>query len=83
MASWKLPDSVVEAVAHHHRPSAGSFDEFGAMGLVHVAHALADRPGDGTIPGLDLDFIGSFDMWDQSAVWLAAADDLEYELAHG
>jgi HD-like signal output (HDOD) protein len=82
LASWKLPDLVVEAVAHHHRPSAGSFDEFGAIGLVHVAHALAHRPGDGTIPGLDLDFIGRFDMWDQSAAWLAAADDFEYELAN-
>ena len=83
LASWKLPDTVVEAVAHHHRPSAGSFDEFGAIGLVHVAHALAERPGDGTLPGLDLDFIGRFDLWDQSAAWLAAADDLEYEMANG
>jgi putative nucleotidyltransferase with HDIG domain len=82
LASWKLPDAVVEAVAHHHRPAAGSFDEFGPIGLVHVAHALANRPGDGTVPGLDLDFIGGLDMWDQTAAWLAAAEDFEYELAN-
>lgn len=83
LASWKLPDTVVEAVAHHHLPSAGSYSEFGAIGLVHVAHALEDRPGDGTIPGLDLEFVGRFDMWDQTRVWNDAADEFEYELAHG
>jgi len=83
LASWKLPDIVVEAVAHHHRPSAGNFDEFGTTGLVHVAHALAKRPGDGTLPSLDMDFIGRFDLWDQIAVWIDAADEFEYDLANG
>lgn len=83
LSSWKLPDVIVEAVAHHHLPSAGNFHEFGATGLVHVAHALAHRPGDGTLPGLDADFIGRFDLWDQIAVWIDAADEFEYELANG
>jgi hypothetical protein len=83
LASWKLPDVIVEAVAHHHLPSAGNFDEFGTTGLVHVANALAKRPGDGTLPGLDADFIGRFDLWDQIAVWIDAADEFEYELANG
>ncbi len=82
LASWKLPDVIVEAVAHHHRPSAGNFDEFGTTGLVHVANALAKRPGDGTLPGIDPDFIGRFDLWDQIALWIDAADDFEYELAN-
>lgn len=82
LSSWNLPDAVVEAVAHHHRPSAGSFDEFGSIGLVHVAHSLANRLDDGTLPGLDLDFIGRFDLWDQVAAWSAAADEFEYELVN-
>ena len=82
LASWKLPDVIVEAVAHHHKPSAGNFDEFGTTGLVHVANALARRPGDGTLPGLDTDFIGRFDLWDQIAVWIDVADEFEYDLAN-
>lgn len=82
LAAWNLADVIVEAVAHHHRPSAGNFDAFGVIGLVHVAHALAQRPGDGTLPGLDVEFIRRFDLWDQIAVWIGAADEYDYESAN-
>ena len=82
LASWKLADPVVEAVAHHHAPSAGSYDELGPAGIVHIAHALAHRPGNGTLPAVDLEFMGKLDLWDRAAMWIAGAEDLEYQAAN-
>lgn len=63
-------------------PSVGNFDEFGTTGLVHVAHALAIRPGDGTLPGIDTEFISRFGLYDQTYAWISAAEDFEYEMAN-
>lgn len=38
---WGLPDTVVEAVAFHETPSAGSSEEFDVLGIAHVASRLA------------------------------------------
>jgi putative nucleotidyltransferase with HDIG domain len=38
---WGLPSSVVEAVAHHHRPERVPLEELDAVGIVHIANALA------------------------------------------
>lgn len=38
---WGLPMAIVEAVAHHHQPQRGGQREFGLIGIVHVAVALA------------------------------------------
>ena len=40
LACWGLPPIVVEAVAHHHRPSALGRTHFDAVGAVHVAEVL-------------------------------------------
>ncbi len=82
LSTWNLADPVVEAVAHHHRPSAGNFSELGAAALVHIAHALVQRPGNGTLPDIDLELMGQFDLWDHTATWIAAAEDLEYKAAN-
>ncbi len=37
---WGLPDSIVEAVAFHHRPSDFPRSTFGALTAVHVADAI-------------------------------------------
>lgn len=41
---WGLPDTVVEAVAHHEAPTGWVGSGFGVVGIVHVAHALAEAP---------------------------------------
>ncbi len=39
---WGLPTPIVEAVAHHHAPSRIGSSQFDAVGVVHVAVALAN-----------------------------------------
>jgi HD-like signal output (HDOD) protein len=43
LACWGLPRIVVEAVAHHHRPSNLGRTHFDPVGAVHVAEALAQE----------------------------------------
>ncbi len=38
---WGMPLSIVEAVAHHHRPSAVAPERLDVLGAVHIADALA------------------------------------------
>lgn len=40
---WGLPTPVVEAVAHHHQPRRIPHDMLDAVGIVHIADALAHR----------------------------------------
>jgi HD-like signal output (HDOD) protein/CheY-like chemotaxis protein len=40
---WGLPYSIVEAVAHHHRPQRVPASAWGIVGAVHVACVLADE----------------------------------------
>jgi len=39
---WKLPESIVEVIANHHRPADGPLGE---IGIVHMACLLADLLG--------------------------------------
>jgi HD-like signal output (HDOD) protein len=43
LGCWGLPRAVVEAVAHHHRPSRLGRAAFDAVGAVHVAEALVQE----------------------------------------
>lgn len=55
---WHLPDSIVQAIASHHRPSGLDADGVASLGaIVHIAnavgHALADpAPSWDTLPGV-------------------------------
>jgi HD-like signal output (HDOD) protein/CheY-like chemotaxis protein len=71
---WGLPMAMVEAVAFHHDP-AGAEDEFGIVGAVHVALALAC----GYEPDLayleSVGVLGKLERWRELAAKLAAAGD--------
>ena len=55
LACWGLPRIVVEAVAHHHHPSALGRTHFDPVGAVHVADALVKAVmGPASDPSLDL-----------------------------
>ncbi|MCC7382064.1 MAG: HDOD domain-containing protein [Deltaproteobacteria bacterium] len=45
LGAWGLPQSLVEAVAYHHRPSAAPADVADLATLLHVATALSDPAG--------------------------------------
>jgi HD-like signal output (HDOD) protein len=57
LSLWGLPDSVVEAVAHHHDPLAVPGAALDAVAAVHIADALAQEvePTDGTLRPSSLD----------------------------
>jgi HD-like signal output (HDOD) protein len=77
LALWGLPQSIVDAVAHHHTPRRGRAG--GLAGVVHVADVLV---GDGLrryglITGrqpMDLEFVRSLGVDDQLPGWTQLVD---------
>jgi len=67
LASWGLPDSVVEAVAWHHRPAPGRLD---AAMAVHLADALS---GAGEAACIDLGLLSVVGLHHRLQEWEAMA----------
>jgi putative nucleotidyltransferase with HDIG domain len=92
LSLWGLPDSVVEAVAHHHDP--GSFPGLALhpVAAVHIANALAhqlqpsarDNPPPGTLEEGFLDRLGlqpRQELWRQLAArWASRLSEPETRL---
>ena len=69
---WGLPFAVVEAVAHHHRPSRlGRREDCRLVAALHVADAMAD--GEGGTAALDQAFLDGIDCRDEVERWLRLA----------
>ena len=72
LADWGLPASIVEAVLHRESPDAAAAREFGLVGALHVATALADEFGP-PLPGgqvtLDLEYLRAVGVLDQVGAW--------------
>lgn len=73
---WGLEHSIVEAVAHHHRPArAPDQGGFGVVGATHVADALA-REQDGSEPQtivLDEEYLQAVGVLEKLTEWRAIA----------
>lgn len=76
---WGLPDTVVEAVAFHETPSRCDSEEFGVLGIAHVASrmALDINAFDPHEPSLHVDVpylekVGLIDCW---PAWQAACQN--------
>lgn len=66
---WGLPLELIEAVAHHHRPSAVAHAQTRVLAAVHVADAVVDASADRPVRLLDyLD--GAFVARGEVARWL-------------
>jgi putative nucleotidyltransferase with HDIG domain len=80
---WGLPETIVEATAWHHRPSACPSSRFSPLGVVHVADAIEHEvhPADlvGAAPALDDTHMERFRAVWQYAAWKAAYLDAEGE----
>ena len=80
---WGLPYPVVEAVAHHHAPSAVPQNRFGLLGIVHVADVLAYelfpaqaiRFQDESSHRLDMNYLRSLGVADRVDAWRKLAKD--------
>lgn len=70
---WGLPDSVVEAVAYHHRPGACPSQKLGPLTAVHAANALAREDAGATaaapILGLEMEYLDRLGLTGRIPVW--------------
>jgi HD-like signal output (HDOD) protein len=70
---WGLPDSVVEAVAFHHRPADCVGTTFTPLTAVHVAdaleHARRGVPGTGAPPAPDAEYLARLGKAERLPVW--------------
>jgi putative nucleotidyltransferase with HDIG domain len=69
LAQWGLPDSIVEAVAYHHRPEALHHPRLDAVAAVAIACGLVDD-------GVDADYIASLGVTDRIDGWSAIAAEV-------
>ena len=76
---WGIPDVIVEAVAHHHRPIDAASGGFSPLTAVHVANVLAhERLDDApTSPAAQVDeaYLGELGLLDRLSVWREACDE--------
>jgi len=69
---WAFPDTIVEALAYHHKPSLSAATELSPVLAVHVADAIDHEcgvGGDGGCPQVDLDHLESVGLRDQLPLW--------------
>jgi putative nucleotidyltransferase with HDIG domain len=86
---WGLPDSIVEAVAHHHRPDAAVARTVSPLVFVHVANCLVqelDRTGDrqGAPTAIDVGYLARIGQQQNLPRWKeACAEDDPDEAGDG
>ena len=77
---WGLPDSVVEAVAFHHKPARCIDQSFSALTGVHVANCLESELCTGNKCGsektVDLDYLEMLGLVDKLQKWREHAKEL-------
>jgi HD-like signal output (HDOD) protein len=76
---WGIPDTIVEAVAHHHRPMDAASRSFSAVTAVHVANVLAhETPGDeqtASPPLIDEAYLDELGLLHRLSVWREACGE--------
>jgi len=70
---WGLSDAVVDAVTHHHRPSAKPGSGFSVLAAVHVANVFDEERDAALAPGertsLDGEYLNACGLADRIAAW--------------
>jgi len=73
MGIWGLPNSIVEAIAHHEHPVQASSEGVNTVTMVHAADAISSElSAAGSQPGetaLDEDYLRSVGLEDRVSVW--------------
>lgn len=78
LESWGMPYPIVEAVGHHHHPSRiPDLEEFGVVGAVHVANALANGDSPDAMPtaGFDEVYLERCGLLHEADRWREVADE--------
>lgn len=71
---WGLPETLVQAVAYHHRPRSAHGTQFGAPGIIHVADALEHLPAKSQkegapVPGIDITYLTELGLFNRLTEW--------------
>jgi putative nucleotidyltransferase with HDIG domain len=66
---WGLPDTIVEAVALHHRPSGSKAYSPGALAMVHVANVLAREEENQPTLNFDMEYLSALGLDSRFARW--------------
>jgi HD-like signal output (HDOD) protein/ActR/RegA family two-component response regulator len=75
LALWGLPHTIVEAVAHHHRPLRSPAPSFDAIAAVHIADALVADSSAGPLEGqtdlsrIDREYLERIGVTDRLGEW--------------
>ena len=85
MGLWGLPDSIVESLAFHHRPSGCVHRRFSPLTAVHVADAFEheEKAGDVAAAGLDEGYLEKLGVLHQLSTWREACYDFAGERDQG
>ncbi len=73
LSLWGVAETVVEAVAFHHRPEASGTDEFTALAAVHVADIWERRQrpqNDAALEEPDAEFLRKTGLSSRVAAWM-------------
>jgi HD-like signal output (HDOD) protein len=74
-ALWGLPHTIVEAVAHHHRPLRSPIPAFDTVAVAHIADALVPDTEGGaadaasTLARIDAAYVERIGLTDRIAAW--------------
>jgi hypothetical protein len=83
---WGLSDSIVEAVAYHHRPGACLGQSFAPLTAVHVADALRQEQGEYfrgcSPPALDMTYLERLNLTERLPQWREVALTVGTETLH-
>ena len=75
MGLWGLSDSIIDALAHHHQPSACATQTWSPLAAVHIAevlvHELIPNIVVGSPPAFDTDYLEPLGLWDRLPTWRA------------
>jgi HD-like signal output (HDOD) protein len=78
MGLWGLPDTIIEAIVHHHSPARSAGDSFNSLTAVHVAdfmgHDMDGDPADGIPARLDEEYLDRLGLADRLPRWRDACE---------
>ena len=85
MGLWGLPDSIVESLAFHHRPSGCVHRWFSPLTAVHVADAFEHegRTYNGPVATIDEEYLEGLGVLGQLSAWREACYDFAGERDQG
>jgi HD-like signal output (HDOD) protein/CheY-like chemotaxis protein len=73
LALWGLPDTILESIAYHHRPTEFPTDDFCILSAVHIADSLVSEVHSGEekelVTSVDIDYLTRIGVATRMETW--------------